>query len=82
MSRNQKYHNSIVPGNANAVAVTGKSDYDLSFALKNFKRKIKNSGILEHVKENRTFSKPSVKHRAKMIKAKYIQKIKDMHRDD
>jgi ribosomal protein S21 len=82
MSRNQKYHTSIVPGVANAVAVTGKTDYDLSFALKNFKRKVKNSGILEHVKENRTFTKPSVKHRVKMINAKYIQKIKDMHRDD
>ena len=82
MSRNQKYHTSIVPGIANAVAVIGNSDYDLSFALKNFKRKVKNSGILEHVKENRTFTKPSVKHRVKMINAKYIQKIKDMHRDD
>ena len=37
MSRNQKYHTSIVPGIANAVAVIGNSDYDLSFALKNFK---------------------------------------------
>ena len=82
MSRNQKYHTSIVPGIANAVAVIGNSDYDLSFALKNFKLKVKNSGILEHVKENRTFTTPSAKHRAKMIKAKYIQKIKDMHRDD
>lgn len=82
MSRNQKYHTSIVPGIANAVAVIGNSDYDLSFALKNFKLKVKNSGILEHVKENRTFTKPSVKHRVKMINAKYIQKIKDMHRDD
>ena len=81
MSRNQKYHNSIVPGNPMAVAV-GKDDKDLNFALKNFKRKVKNSGILEHIKENRTFTKPSVKHREKMNNAKFIQKIKDIHQYD
>lgn len=81
MSRNQKYHNSIVPGNSMAVVV-GKDDSDLNFALKNFKRKVKNSGILEHIKENRTFTKPSVNHREKMSKAKFIQKIKDIHQYD
>lgn len=82
MSRNQNYHKSIVPGHANAVSVLGKEDKDIAFALKNFKRKLKNSGVLEHVKENRRFTKPSVNRRSTMNKAKYIQKIKDMHQYD
>ena len=79
MNRKQKKHKSIVSGAPTAVAVVDK---DIAFALKTFKRNMKQIGTIQHIKENRTFTKPSVKNRAQKIKAKYIQKIKDIHRDD
>jgi len=74
MNKRQKQHKSIVPGNANAVTVVDK---DLGFALRTFKRKIKESNILEYLKENKTFTKKSVKRKNQINKAKYIQQIKD-----
>tara|TARA_R100001163_G_C4978656_1_gene135683 strand:+ start:405 stop:704 length:300 start_codon:yes stop_codon:yes gene_type:complete len=75
MNKRQKQHKSIVSGNANAVAVVNK---DLNYALRTFKRKIKDSNVLEKLKENKTFIKPSVKRRQQINKAKYIQHIKDL----
>ena len=77
MSRKHKQHKSVVPGTPTAIAVV---DNDISFALRMFKRKIKQIGILDTLKENRTFTKPSVKRRAQLIKAKYGQKVKDRER--
>tara|TARA_R110000851_G_scaffold284841_1_gene438433 strand:- start:217 stop:456 length:240 start_codon:yes stop_codon:yes gene_type:complete len=79
MSKKQKHHKSIVAGVPCAIAVI---DGDISFALRSFKRKVKQLGILDAVKENRTFTKPSVKRRALLINAKYMQKIRDMHQYD
>ena len=82
MNKKQKSHKTIVPGNPNAVNVVGTQREDLAFALKAWKRKIKNSGILETVKDNKTFTKPSVARRDQLISARYLQKIKDLHRDN
>ena len=71
MNKHQKQHKSIVSGNANAVSVINN---DLNYAL----RKIKDSNVLEKLKENKTFIKPSVKRRQQINKAKYIQYIKDL----
>ena len=79
MNKKQKHHKSIVPGTPSAVAVV---DGDISFALRTFKRTIKQLGILDSIKENRTFIKPSAKRRAQLIKAKYGQKIRDIHQYD
>ena len=46
MSKKQKQHQTIVPGNPLAVNVVGTQREDLGFALKVWKRKVKNSGIL------------------------------------
>ena len=51
MNKKQKHHQSIIPGNTNAVNVIGSTREDLSFALKTWKRKIKHSKILERTKE-------------------------------
>tara|TARA_Y100000361_G_scaffold110358_1_gene100409 strand:- start:420 stop:659 length:240 start_codon:yes stop_codon:yes gene_type:complete len=75
MNKRQKQHKSIVSGNANAVTVV---DNDLSYALRIFKRKIKESNILDRFKKNKTFVKRSVKRKEQINKAKYIQKIKDI----
>ena len=54
MNKKQKHHQSIIPGNTNAVNVIGSTREDLSFALKTWKRKIKHSKILERTKENKS----------------------------
>jgi small subunit ribosomal protein S21 len=75
MNKKQKQHQTIVPGNATAVNVVNQ---DLGFALRTWKRKVKDSGVLEYVKENRTFTKPSVKRRDDIAKAKYRQHMQDL----
>jgi len=75
MNKKQKQHQSIVPGNSLAVRVV---NHDLSFALRTWKQRVKNSGVLEHVKENRTFIKPTVKRKNVVSKARYRQKMQDL----
>lgn len=77
MNKKQKQHQTIVPGKPLAVNVVGNQREDLGFALKTWKRKIKSSGILETIKENKEFIKPSVKRRKQRIDAAFIQMIKD-----
>ena len=75
MNKKQKQHQMIVPGNSTAVNVVNQ---DLGFALRTWKRNVKDSGVLEYVKENRTFTKPSIKRRDMISKAKYSQKMQDL----
>lgn len=79
MNKKQKLHKTTKPGNALAVNVLGTERDDIAFALKVWKRKVKNSNVLEAVKDQKTFTKPSVKRRDQINNAKYIQKIRDMH---
>jgi ribosomal protein S21 len=75
MNKKQKQHQTIVPGNSTAVNVVNQ---DLGFALRTWKRKVKDSGALEYVKDNRTFTKPSVKRRNAISKARYRQQMQDL----
>jgi small subunit ribosomal protein S21 len=79
MSKKQKQHQTIVPGKPLAVNVVGTQREDLGFALKVWKRKVKNSGILERIKDLKEFEKPSVTKRKQLQAAKFIQKIKDLN---
>ena len=78
MNKKQKQHQSIMPGNSMAVNVTGTQRDDLAFALKLWKRKVKESGILDTIKENKTFTKPSAANRAQNIDAAYRQRMQDL----
>lgn len=73
MSKKQKHHQSIIPGNGMGIVVVNK---DLGSALKTWKRKTKNNNLSEQLIENREFLKPSVVHRAKMISATFLQMVK------
>jgi ribosomal protein S21 len=79
MNKKQKQHQSITPGHALAVKVVGTTREDLSFALKIWKRKIKNSQILEKTRDLTEFIKPSVKRRQQLTNAKFLQKVRDRH---
>lgn len=77
MSKKAKQHKATVPGNGLAVNVLGNSKEELNQALKTWKRKLKNAGVIETCQERREFIKPSVINRAKMITAKFIQQVRD-----
>jgi small subunit ribosomal protein S21 len=79
MNKKQKHHKTIIPGHSTGVNVLGTSREDLAYALKTFKRKVKSTGTLEKLKDNKTFTKPSVKRREQLSSAKYLQQIKDFH---
>jgi small subunit ribosomal protein S21 len=79
MNKKQKQHQTIVPGNSLAVNVVGTAREDLAFALKVWKRKIKNSQVLEQTRDRKEFIKPSVVKRKQLIAAKFIQKVRDKH---
>jgi small subunit ribosomal protein S21 len=76
MNKKQKEHKSIVSGNGNAVSIIDK---DLTYALRIFKRKIKESKIIDNFKQKKEFTKSSVIRRDQINKAKYIQKIRDLN---
>lgn len=77
MSKKIKQHKSIVPGNGMAVNVLGNTKEDLSYALKQWKRKVKNAGIIEIIQSKREFIKPSVINRSNLKNAKFIQQVRD-----
>ena len=79
MSKKQKQHQMIVPGQALAVHVPGDTREDLAAALKTWKRKVKMSGVLEAQKERKEFIKPSVLKRQQLANAAYMQHIRTMH---
>ena len=71
MNKKQKAHQSVTPGNGLATAVV---EGDISYALKTWKRKVKQSGILDELKDRKEFEKPSVSRRRQLIRAKFINK--------
>ena len=46
----------------------------LEHALKMLKKKVRNTKVMETIRENRYFTKPSVTKRKKFIKAKHMNK--------
>ena len=75
MNKKQKHHQSVIPGHATGAKVV---NHDINFALRIWKRKLKTSDILNDLKENREYIKPSVSKRQQKIKAIYIQQIRSM----
>lgn len=54
-----------------------KEGESIDKALKRFKRKFDKTGKLKSLRDRQYFVKPSVKNRNKIIKASYIQKLRD-----
>lgn len=54
---------SIVPGNGLSVKVLGSKPHDIEFALRLWKRKIKDSAVLDNFIERREYEKPTTKNR-------------------
>ena len=75
MSKKNKAHLSIVPGNTMSTKVVGN---DINFALRMWKKQTKSAGILETLKSRKEYVKPSSIKREKLNAAKYKQKIFDL----
>ncbi|MCQ2137216.1 MAG: 30S ribosomal protein S21 [Bacteroidales bacterium] len=55
------------------IIVPVKEGENIERALKKFKRKFEKTGIVRELRSRKTFEKPSVKKRAQMMKAIYVQ---------
>lgn len=55
-----------------------KDGENIDRALKRFKRKFDKTGGMRQVRIRKQFIKPSVRHRDKIKKAQYIQRLRDL----
>ena len=55
-----------------------KEGENIDRALKRFKRKFDRTGIKRSLQTRKQFTKPSVKRRAEIQKAQYIQSLRDV----
>ena len=54
-----------------------KDGENIERALKRYKRKHRNIKVMQNLRENQFFTKPSVKRRRVIQKAAYIQSLRD-----
>ncbi len=54
-----------------------KDGENIDRALKRFKRKFDRTGTMRQLRARQQFTKPSVKRRAEIQKAQYIQQLRD-----
>lgn len=54
-----------------------KEGENIERALKRYKRKHRNVKVMQNLRENQFFTKPSVKRRREIQKAEYIQNLRD-----
>lgn len=75
MSKKHKYHQSIIPGVAIASAVPNG---DIGFAIRTWKKKLKDADVLKIVKSKTEYVKPSVVKRKQKSDAIFKQKIQSL----
>lgn len=59
------------------LIVKVKEGEKIERALKRLKRKYRNTKVLQNLRENRYYTKPSVARRKEVQKAAYIQSLRD-----
>ncbi len=57
------------------LVVKVKENESIDKALKRLKNKFRNVGVLNELRGRQAYTKPSVKRRKQVIKAKYIQQL-------
>ncbi|MCM1490756.1 MAG: 30S ribosomal protein S21 [Muribaculum sp.] len=58
------------------IIVPVKEGENIEKALKKFKRKFERTGIVKELRSRQAFEKPSVTNRKKLIKAIYVQHLR------
>jgi small subunit ribosomal protein S21 len=56
------------------LIINVKPGEKIDYALKRYKKKHRNTKVVDQLRKRQEFTKPSVKRRKEMIKAKYKQK--------
>ena len=59
------------------IIVPVKEGDNIERALKKFKRKTEKTGIIKELRSRQAFEKPSITNRKKMMKAEYVQQLRD-----
>ncbi|MFY0712493.1 30S ribosomal protein S21 [Seonamhaeicola sp. NFXS20] len=59
------------------IKIIIKDGENIERALKRYKRKHRNVQVMQNLRENQFFTKPSVKRRREIQKAAYIQNLRD-----
>jgi len=59
------------------IIIPVKEGENIERALKRFKRKFEKTGVIKELRERQMFTKPSVKRRAVVKRARYIQKLQN-----
>lgn len=62
--------------NQDMIIVQVKEGENIEKALKKFKRKFEKTGIIRELRSRQAFEKPSVTNRKKMVKAIYVQQLR------
>lgn len=80
MNQRLKRQKSILPGATGVRVVKTKSNPkgDIGFALKIFKKELKETGRLQELRERRYFTPKSEKRRVQVQRAKYFQKMESL----
>lgn len=58
------------------IIVQVKEGENIERALKKFKRKYERTGVVKELRRRQAFEKPSVTNRKKMMKAVYVQRLR------
>jgi len=58
------------------IIVQVKEGENIEKALKKFKRKYERTGVVKELRSRQAFEKPSVTNRKKMMKAVYVQHLR------
>jgi len=59
------------------IIIPIKEGENIERALKRFKRKFKEVGVIEELRERQKYTKPSIKRREELKKAVYIQGLRE-----
>ena len=59
------------------LVIKVKENESIERALKRFKNKFQNTQVLKELRSRKEFKKPSVVRRQQVIKAKYVQKLRE-----
>ena len=81
MNKKHKIWQSHIPGQALGASVVKTKHQpkgDIGFAIRFWKRALKDAGTLQELKERRFFKKKSDKKREQIAKAKYHQKMESL----
>ena len=54
-----------------------KKEKSIESALKTYKSKVQKTKQIQNLRERQSFTKPSVKKRAEVLKAVYVEKLKN-----